>query len=121
MSRFNSVCQWICDRVQRTENSECALRIPVAITSVILAPYHSRLPLHRRPAAQLAAPLATRFMLGACSSPGVPTVRATPAGANARPGTAIGASANPRLLIPIDGLHPDRINATDSPNIARLA
>src|SRR5690606_3864850 len=121
MSRFNSVCQWICDRVQRTENSECVLRIPVAITSVILAPYHSRMPLHIRPAAQLAATLATLFMLGACSSPGVPTVTATPADANARTDTAIGASANPLLLISIDGLHPDRINATDSPNIVRLA
>lgn len=121
MSRFNSICQWICDRVQRTENSECVLRIPVAITSVILAPYHSQMPLHIRPAAQLAATLATLLMLGACSSPGVPTMTATPADASAGTDTAIGATANPLLLISIDGLHPDRINATDSPHIARLA
>ncbi|MGY0611928.1 alkaline phosphatase family protein [Luteimonas sp. A501] len=79
------------------------------------------MPLHTRPAAQFAATLAALLILGACSSPGVPTTTNAQAEAIASTGTAIGASTNPLLLISIDGLHPDRINATDSPNIVRLA
>ena len=37
------------------------------------------------------------------------------------PEAAATAADAPLLLISIDGLHPDRINAADSPNIARLA
>ncbi|MEN1941076.1 alkaline phosphatase family protein [Luteimonas sp. MJ246] len=77
------------------------------------------MPFNVRPAARSAALLAVLSVLGACSSPGAP------AATSARQGVAANAEAaaatDPLLLISIDGLHPDRINATDSPNIARLA
>ncbi|GGK01337.1 alkaline phosphatase family protein [Luteimonas terricola] len=70
--------------------------------------------IHLRTAAPFAAILAAALALSACSSPG-PGITPSPA-----PGAQT-AAPDPVLLISIDGLHPDRINTTDSPTIARLA
>lgn len=67
------------------------------------------------PALFFPALLAGSALLTACSSPGAPAPTA------ARPAAPAGAGSDTLLLISVDGLHPDRINATDAPNIARLA
>ena len=69
---------------------------------------------HLRSPAPFTALLATTLVLAACSS----THRAPPA---PLPDSASPAADTALLLISIDGLHPDRINPTDSPNVARLA
>ena len=79
------------------------------------APYHGGMQPHARSTASLAVLLATAFVLAACTTPGQPVSPAIDG--QGRSAT----SADPLLLISIDGLHPDRINPADSPNIARLA
>ena len=79
-------------------------------------PYHGRMQPHARSTAPLAVLLATAFALAACSSaPGQPAPPALD-----RQGQST-AAPDALVLISIDGLHPDRINPTDSPNVARLA
>jgi predicted AlkP superfamily pyrophosphatase or phosphodiesterase len=70
------------------------------------------MPSHTRSAAPFAALLASILVLTACASPGTPASAESPTTHAAR---------DPLLLISVDGLHPDRINPHDSPNIARLA
>ena len=64
-------------------------------------------------AALIAAVLSCALVLTACNATG----QAGAAAAEA----ALADAPESVLLISIDGLHPDRINATDSPHIARLA
>ncbi|MBB6599821.1 ectonucleotide pyrophosphatase/phosphodiesterase [Luteimonas sp. MC1825] len=65
--------------------------------------------------ASLFAALAFALLASACSTPTAlqPVVDAG--------GTAPATASDTLLLISIDGLHPDRINADDSPNLVRLA
>lgn len=70
------------------------------------------MPSHTRSAASFAALLASILALAACASPGTPEPVESP---------TTHAAHDPLLLISVDGLHPDRINPHDSPNIARLA
>ncbi len=80
------------------------------------SPYHGRMQPHARSTARLAVLLAAAFALAACSTtPGQP---APPRFDGQHQSTA---APDALLLISIDGLHPDRINPTDSPNVARLA
>ena len=79
------------------------------------SPYHGRMQPHARSTARLAVLLATAFALAACSTPGQP---APPRFDGQHQSTA---APDALLLISIDGLHPDRVNPTDSPNVARLA
>jgi predicted AlkP superfamily pyrophosphatase or phosphodiesterase len=76
------------------------------------------MPFHARTAAPLAAIIATALscalVLSACGSPGS-------AAGGMSFATLPAHAPHSVVLISIDGLHPERINGTDSPNVARLA
>jgi predicted AlkP superfamily pyrophosphatase or phosphodiesterase len=76
------------------------------------APYHPHMSLHASTAATVAA-LTAALVISACSSPGHVAAR--------QPLLPSGTVPDSLLLVSIDGLHPDRINDTDSPNLVRLA
>src|SRR5690606_21606732 len=71
--------------------------------------------LHPRALPFLATVLAAALVLPACST-SLPAPSAAPAAAHARAETG-----HTLLLVSIDGLHPDRINPQDAPNVSRLA
>lgn len=79
------------------------------------ATYHGRMHSIARRTAPLAAFLATALVLSACNTVPGNRERGIP------PGTTATLSGDPLLLVSIDGLHPDRINPADAPNLARLA